>query len=59
MVTFEETHKWLHQRGLKTDEVKNELMHFTKTKIKGHTPVINIPTNTPGISKDITTSSSM
>ena len=59
MVTFEETHKWLHQCSLKTDKVKNELMHFTKTKIKGHTPIINIQMNTPGVSKDITALTSM
>ncbi len=32
MIAFEETHKWLAHRGLKTDQVKNELMHYTKTK---------------------------
>src|SRR5258708_9973428 len=32
MIAFEETHKWLTHRGLKTNQVKNELMHYTKTK---------------------------
>ncbi len=31
-IAFEETHKWLTHRGLKTNQVKNELMHYTKTK---------------------------
>src|ERR1700677_670030 len=58
-VTFEETHKWLQQRSLKTDEVKNELIHFTQTKNKGSNPTISIPTNTPGESKEITASTSI
>jgi len=27
-IAFKETHKWLAHRELKTDQVKNELMHF-------------------------------
>src|SRR5260370_3058578 len=29
-MAFKETHAWLTKRGLKTDQVKNELMHFLK-----------------------------
>ncbi len=31
-MAFKEMHSWLAQRGLKMDQVKNELMHFTKSK---------------------------
>src|SRR5260221_657536 len=27
-----EAHTWLREQGLKTDQVKNELMHFTQTR---------------------------
>ena len=58
-VTFKETHKWLHQNSLKTDEVKNELMHFTQTKAKGSSPGIIIPMNMPGIVKEVIASTSI
>src|SRR5258705_6111760 len=45
MITFKETHKWLTHRGLKTDQVKNKLMHFTKTKNWQANPSIHIPMN--------------
>src|SRR5258708_24081649 len=46
--TFRAAHKWLTTRGLKLDQVKNELIHFTRST-RGRTmvdrPSIVIPTN--------------
>src|SRR5258705_11459725 len=58
-IAFEETHKWLAHRGLKTDQVKNELMHFTKTKNRTDNPSIHIPSNVPGTLKEVTSASCM
>jgi len=52
-MAFEETHKWLAKRGLKTDQVKNKLMHFTKTKNRNPSPSVHIPSNTPGTLKEV------
>src|SRR5258705_3965843 len=46
---FKTAHEWLRKRGLKTDQVKCELIHFTKSNRGRHTgpgPSITIPTNT-------------
>src|SRR5258708_4577578 len=48
---FEVAHEWLQMRGLKTDQVKCELIHFTKSNRGWHSgpgPAITIPTNTEG-----------
>src|SRR5258708_4628548 len=37
-LVFEETHKWLSQRGMQMDQVKNELMHFMKSKNRNANP---------------------
>src|SRR5260370_36283334 len=58
-MAFEETHNWLSLRGLKTDQVKNELMHFTKTKNRDNNPSICIPLNVPGELKEVTPSKCM
>ena len=58
-IVFEETHKWLANRGLKTDQVKNELMHFTKTKNQTNNPSIHIPSNNPDTHKEVTSASCM
>jgi len=53
-VAFQEAHKWLSARGLKTDQVKNELIHFTwstRGRHAGDGPTATIPTNTPGETK--------
>src|SRR5260221_14795723 len=44
---FEETHKWLSHRGLQMDQVKNKLMHFTKSKKQNNNPSIHILLNNP------------
>src|SRR5258708_37202667 len=51
-MAFEETHKWLAKIGLKTDQVNNALMHFTKMKNWNPSPPIPIPTNIPGTLKE-------
>src|SRR5258708_2251959 len=54
--TFKTAHNWLKERGLKMDQVKCELIHFTKTNRGRHSgpgPSITIPTNTEGISHSI------
>ena len=48
---FESMHNWLKKRGLKTDQVKCELIHFTRSNRGRHTgpgPSISIPMNTEG-----------
>src|SRR5258706_8321814 len=53
---FKVAHEWLQMRGLKTDQVKCELIHFTKTNRGRHSgpgPSITIPTNMEGISHSI------
>src|SRR6266481_3864782 len=52
-MAFEETHEWLAKRGLKMDQVKNKLMHFTKTKNRNPSPSVHIPSNTPGTLKEV------
>src|SRR5258708_11486470 len=58
-IAFEETHKWLAHRGLKTDQVKNELMHYTKTKNRQASPSIHIPTNNHTVLKEVTPTNCM
>ena len=58
-IVFKETHKWLANRGLKTDQVKNELMHFTKTKNRTNNPSVHIPLNNPDTCKEVTSTSCM
>src|SRR5260370_5155045 len=53
-MAFEETHSWLMKRGLKTDQVKNKLMHFSKSRNQNTTPTIHIPSNIPGELKTVT-----
>ena|SRR5258708_1501829 len=48
---FKVAHKWLQMRGLKMDQVKCELIHFTKSNRGHHSepgPTITIPMNTEG-----------
>ena len=59
MITFEETHKWLTHRGLKTDQVKNKLMHFTKTKNRQANPTIHIPMNNHAVLKEVSPTNCM
>ena len=50
-VAFKTAHSWLEERGLKMDQVKCELIHFTKSNRGRHTgmgPSITIPSNTEG-----------
>ncbi len=58
-IAFKETHKWLAHRGLKTDQVKNELMHYTKTKNQQASPSIHIPTNNHMVLKEVTPTNCM
>jgi len=54
---FKTAHAWLHKRGLKTDQVKCELIHFTKSNRGRHTgpgPSITIPTNMEGETRSLT-----
>ena len=54
--TFRAAHKWLTTRGLKLDQVKNELIHFTRStrgRHMGDRPSIIIPTNMPGELKQL------
>src|SRR5258708_1671517 len=53
-ITFREAHKWLTTRGLKLDQVKNKLIHFTRStrgRHAGSGPSITVPTNIPGKQK--------
>ena len=55
-MAFWEAHKWLAIRGLKIDQVKNELIHFTcstRGRHSGNGPMATIPTNTPGETKTV------
>src|SRR5260370_38483472 len=58
-MAFKETHMWLTKRGLKTDQVKNELMHFSKSRIQNPNPSIHIPMNNSGELKEVTPASCM
>ncbi len=54
--TFKSAHKWLKDRGLKMDQVKCELIHFTKSNRGRHAelgPSITIPMNMEGVSHSI------
>ena len=53
-MAFKETHEWLSQRGMKTDQVKNELTHFTKTKNRNTNPSVHIPGFNPRELKEVT-----
>ena len=58
-VAFESAHKWLRNRGLKTDQVKCKLIHFTKSNRgwhEGEGLSITIPTNVEGETRDLTPS---
>src|SRR5258708_3863445 len=49
-LAFQAAHKWLTTQGLKVDQVKNELIHFTRSNCGRHAgkgPSVSIPTNTP------------
>src|SRR5258708_2534495 len=49
-IMFRAAHQWLSTRGLKLDQVKNKLIHFTRStrgRHAGDGPSIIIPTNTP------------
>src|SRR5260370_28601518 len=59
MMAFEETHDWLAQRGMKTDQVKNKLMHFTKMKNQNANPSVHIPGINPRTLKEVTPSKCM
>src|SRR5260370_2711150 len=53
-IAFQKAHDWLTTRGLKLDQVKNELIHFTRSmrgRHAGDGPSVTIPTNTPGEQK--------
>ncbi len=53
---FRAAHQWLTTRGLKLDQVKNELIHFTRStrgRHMGDGPSIVIPTNMPGELKTV------
>ena len=55
-LTFQSAHKWLRSRGLKVDQAKSDLIHFTKSNRGRHTgngPAATIPTNTPGETRSI------
>jgi hypothetical protein len=61
-IAFQSTHNWLRERGLKTDPVKNELMHFTQTrtgKNAGTGPSITIPSHTNNTTKMVNPASLM
>ncbi len=52
-------HKWLKDRGLKMDQVKCELIHFTKSnrgRHEGPGPSITIPMNIEGEMRTLTPS---
>src|SRR5258708_7335245 len=53
---FREAHRWLTARGLKLNQVKNKLIHFTRStrgRHAGDGPSIIIPTNMPGELKTV------
>ena len=53
-LVFIEAHMWLKEWGLKTDQVKNELKHFTKTRTgcnAGEGPSVTIPMDKEGQTK--------
>ena len=53
-IAFTEAHAWLTSRGLKTNQVKNELIHFTKSMRGRHAgtgPAATIPPNNPSETK--------
>src|SRR5260370_19361249 len=55
-MAFEETHDWLSLSGMKTDQVKNELMYFTKTRNQNANPSVHIPALNPVELKAVTPS---
>ena len=55
-IAFREAHQWLTARGLKLDQVKNELIHFMRSRRGRHAgdrPSVTVPTNTPGKQKTV------
>src|SRR5258708_18336263 len=55
-IVFKEAHCWLTSRGLRLDQVKNDLIHFTRSTRGRHTgasPSVTIPTNIPGKLKTV------
>ncbi|KAF8315541.1 uncharacterized protein EI90DRAFT_2946268, partial [Cantharellus anzutake] len=55
-MAFTAAHSWLKKRGLKTDQVKSDLMHFTKSRIgrnAGPGPAITIPANEEGTTRTV------
>jgi hypothetical protein len=55
-LAFKAAHGWLKKRGLKTDQVKNDLIHFTKSRTgrnAGPGPSITIPTNEEGTTRSV------
>ncbi len=55
-IAFKEAHCWLTSRGLRLDQVKNDLIHFTRSTRGRHTgasPSVTIPTNIPGKLKTV------
>src|SRR5260370_34763317 len=55
-IAFRQTHKKITTRGLKLDQVKNKLIHFTRStrgRHAGDGPSIIIPTNIPGELKTV------
>ena len=50
-IAFHVAHEWLSTRGMKIDQGKSELIHFTRSNRGRHSgdgPSITIPTNSPG-----------
>jgi hypothetical protein len=55
-IVFKATHRWLEERGLKTDPVKNELMQFTQTRTGRNAsigPSISIPSHIENAEKPV------
>src|SRR5258708_2696668 len=55
-IVFKEAHRWLTSRGLKLDQVKNDLIHFTRSTRGRHAgagPSVTIPTSIPGELKTV------
>src|SRR6266436_2617339 len=55
-IAFREAHQWLTARGLKLNQVKNELIHFMRSRRGRHAgdrPSVTVPTNTPGEQKTV------
>src|SRR5260370_39207703 len=52
-MAFKQMHTWLFQRGLKMDQVTNDLMHFTKARNQNNNLPIQILSNNPGESKEV------